>query len=83
LKKEGTTMNNTGFSLMVALGLGLAIGCGGAPPPAAADATQTGSAAAPAAGDTDGDGIPDSADKCPTQKEDGQAPDPKDGCPKA
>lgn len=31
--------------------------------------------------DTDGDGYPDSIDKCPTVKEDGQEPEPTDGCP--
>jgi hypothetical protein len=34
------------------------------------------------AADSDGDGIPDKMDKCPDKKEDGQAPNPKDGCPK-
>lgn len=31
--------------------------------------------------DTDGDGYPDEIDACPTEKEDGQPPDPTDGCP--
>jgi OmpA-OmpF porin, OOP family len=31
--------------------------------------------------DTDGDGYPDSIDECPLVKEDGQKPDPTDGCP--
>lgn len=31
--------------------------------------------------DTDGDGIPDSIDPCPLEKEDGKDPDPTDGCP--
>ena len=31
--------------------------------------------------DTDGDGFPDDVDKCPTIKEDGQEPEPADGCP--
>lgn len=35
----------------------------------------------PAPADQDGDGIADPDDKCPDQKEDGKAPDPKDGCP--
>jgi hypothetical protein len=57
--------------------------CGGAAPtPAVPDANSASSAATGAAGDSDGDGIPDSADKCPNAKEDGQPPDPKDGCPK-
>jgi hypothetical protein len=71
--------------LLLALGLGamLAIGCASDPPPAAASATSTTASGGPAAGgDTDGDGIPDTSDKCPDKKEDGLAPDPKDGCPK-
>ncbi len=32
--------------------------------------------------DRDGDGYPDSVDKCPDVKEDGQEPDKTDGCPK-
>jgi OOP family OmpA-OmpF porin len=31
--------------------------------------------------DTDKDGIPDSTDACPTEPEDGQPPNPTDGCP--
>jgi outer membrane protein OmpA-like peptidoglycan-associated protein len=31
--------------------------------------------------DRDGDGYPDNIDKCPDIKEDGQPPDPSDGCP--
>jgi outer membrane protein OmpA-like peptidoglycan-associated protein len=31
--------------------------------------------------DTDGDGVPDSVDPCPLEKEDGKDPDPTDGCP--
>ena len=31
--------------------------------------------------DQDGDGIPDDQDKCPDEAEDGNPPDPKDGCP--
>ncbi len=31
--------------------------------------------------DTDGDGVPDSVDPCPLEKEDGKEPDPTDGCP--
>jgi hypothetical protein len=67
--------------LIVGAGLVLAMsntGCGGAAPapPAAPDVAGAG-------GDKDGDGVPDGADKCPDKKEDGQAPDPKDGCPKA
>ena len=66
--------------LVVGAGMMLAMGCGGAAPtpPAAPDTAS----AAGAAGDADGDGVPDGADKCPDKKEDGQAPDPKDGCPK-
>ena len=79
---------NVKNSLLAALGVAsvLAIanvGCGAAPPapPATPDA-QTASAAVPSAADGDGDGVPDAVDKCPTKKEDGLAPDPKDGCPK-
>jgi hypothetical protein len=60
--------------------LALTVGCGGGAEPAKAPDAPATTTAAPA--DKDGDGIPDSADKCPDQKEDGQAPDPKDGCPK-
>jgi hypothetical protein len=56
--------------------------CGGSTPPAADPASAT-SAATTTAADADGDGIADGADKCPDKKEDGQAPDPKDGCPKS
>jgi hypothetical protein len=81
--------------VMIALGLGamLAIACGGGTPAATDPTTTTGATpttgAAPTTGttdiakDTDGDGIMDSVDKCPDKKEDGQAPDVKDGCPKA
>jgi len=60
-------------------GLLLSTGCGGSAPPAASPDTK----AAAASRDTDGDGVPDNVDKCPDKKEDGLAPDPKDGCPKA
>jgi hypothetical protein len=59
----------------------LLVACGGAPPPDPAAPTAPTTSAA--AGDTDSDGVPDATDKCPDKKEDGQAPDPKDGCPKA
>jgi hypothetical protein len=73
-------MIKNAFSLMAALGLVVAMGgCGGSAPPAAAPS----SAAPTTASDSDGDGIPDNVDKCPDKKEDGLAPDPKDGCPKA
>ncbi len=49
--------------------------CGGSNPPDAKDPTT-------AAKDADGDGVPDDKDKCPDKKEDGQSPDPADGCPK-
>jgi hypothetical protein len=81
--KNGMTKKEPLFGAVLAIGFGVAlaassVGCGGAPPPPAQDAK----AAATTAGDTDGDGIPDGADKCPDKKEDGQMPDPKDGCPK-
>jgi hypothetical protein len=64
---------------LVAVGL---FACGGAPPPASPDDANKTSTSGADAKDTDGDGIPDSQDKCPDKKEDGQMPDPKDGCPK-
>jgi hypothetical protein len=80
---EGFIMKSK-TSFWVVLGIGLALAgataCGDStPPPATPD-----SKAAPAdpTKDTDGDGVPDQTDKCPDQKEDGQGPDPKDGCPK-
>jgi hypothetical protein len=80
-------MTKMTFSVLAALSITFAMGCGGSAPPAAAptDTSAATSSAAPAAPgkDTDGDGIPDATDKCPDKKEDGQAPDPKDGCPKA
>jgi hypothetical protein len=82
-EEDGVMMNTKGLWLVAALGLGLGLtnlGCGGAAPPT--PATPDPAQAASAGGDADGDGIPDSADKCPDKKEDGQAPDPKDGCPK-
>jgi len=80
-------MIKEGSSLLAALGLGVAltfaVGCGGAQPPSPdVPGSSTPTAASPTA-DGDGDGVPDSVDKCPTTKEDGQAPDPKDGCPKS
>jgi hypothetical protein len=55
------------------------LACGGAPTPPATPTTPT---AAGAAGDADGDGVADPTDKCPDKKEDGQSPEPNDGCPK-
>jgi hypothetical protein len=77
-------MMKTCFALLsVAALLSLTPACGGATPtPAVPDANSASSAASGAAGDSDGDGVPDSTDKCQGQKEDGQPPDPKDGCPK-
>lgn len=75
-------MIKTCFALLSAVALlSLTPACGGAAP-AVPDANSATSAAAGAAGDADGDGVPDSDDKCADKKEDGQAPDPKDGCPK-
>ena len=75
-------MMKTRFALLSAAALlSLTPACGGAAP-AVPDANSATSAASGAAGDADGDGVPDSADKCPDKKEDGQPPDPKDGCPK-
>ncbi|HTQ47850.1 MAG TPA: hypothetical protein VMI75_34065 [Polyangiaceae bacterium] len=76
-------MIKTCFALLSVAALFTLSACGGAAPtPATPDANSASSAAAGAAGDSDSDGVPDSADKCNGQKEDGQAPDPKDGCPK-
>jgi len=82
------TLRNTSIAastlLMLALGAGAAIGC-------AAEAKMSGSleagtaptASAPPATppDDDGDGVANADDKCPAEKEDGKAPDDKDGCP--
>jgi hypothetical protein len=70
------TVLGVGFGLVLAVGN---TGCGSAPKPPATPDT----AAATGGGDSDGDGVPDGTDKCPDKKEDGAAPDPKDGCPKA
>ncbi len=62
------------------------VACGGSnPQPATPDDKNapTTDAKPSDAKDSDGDGVPDSSDKCPDKKEDGQAPDPKDGCPKS
>jgi hypothetical protein len=73
-----------GLLFVGALSILSLVACGGAAPPApAAPDTASAAGAAGGAGDSDGDGVPDGADKCPDKKEDGQAPDPKDGCPKA
>jgi hypothetical protein len=58
--------------------------CGGSSPPPSDPSTSTSATPPDAkdAKDTDGDGVPDAMDKCPDKKEDGQAPDAKDGCPK-
>ncbi len=71
------------LALVVSAGLMIA-GCGGADPTPATPASPDAKAASTTGADkdTDGDGVPDSADKCPDKKEDNQAPDPKDGCPK-
>ena len=79
--QEGSAWRiKNGLLFAGALSMLALVACGGAAPPAPA-APDTASAAG-AAGDSDGDGVPDGADKCPDKKEDGQAPDPKDGCPK-
>jgi hypothetical protein len=68
------------FGVAVVLAVGTSA-CGGeTPPPASPDSKPADSAQDK---DTDGDGVPDSADKCPDKKEDGLAPEPKDGCPAA
>jgi len=73
------------MSLALVLSAGLMIaGCGGSDPTPATPATPDAKAATTTAADkdTDGDGVPDTTDKCPDKKEDGQGADPKDGCPK-
>ena len=59
--------------------------CGGSNPQPASPDDKNAPTSSPSGGDvakdTDGDGIPDAQDKCPDKKEDGLAPDPKDGCP--
>jgi hypothetical protein len=74
------------FSVVAVLGAMVVMGgCGGGDAKPAVDPSSSApaSSAASTAADGDGDGIPDGADKCPDKKEDGQAPDPKDGCPKS
>ncbi|MGO8994639.1 MAG: hypothetical protein ACLQVI_15090 [Polyangiaceae bacterium] len=74
----------SGFSLVLGLLAVGALGCGSSPPPASSSpSTSSGSTASAGTGDSDGDGILDKDDKCPDKKEDGLAPDPKDGCPKS
>ena len=63
------------------------VACGGSnPAPATPDDKNAPTDVKPGdvkdAKDSDNDGVPDTSDKCPDKKEDGQAPDPKDGCPK-
>jgi OmpA-OmpF porin, OOP family len=64
-----------GRSALGVLGSALAVaalgGCSPAPDPKTATAKTV---------DVDGDGIPDDVDECVTEKEDGLAPLPKDGC---
>jgi hypothetical protein len=68
------------IKVLSALGVVLAVGaCGGSNPPAATPDSQSATTAGP---DSDSDGVADPVDKCPTEKEDGLPPDPKDGCPK-
>jgi hypothetical protein len=78
----------SGFSVLLGLLAVSALGCGSSPPPAPAHATTAGpvdpkNVAPGTEDDLDSDGVPNSEDKCPNQKEDGLPPSPKDGCPKA
>jgi hypothetical protein len=78
----------SGFSLVLGLLAVSALGCGSTPPPAAVQATTPApvdlkNVAPGTQDDLDSDGVPNSEDKCPNQKEDGLLPNPKDGCPKA
>jgi hypothetical protein len=78
------TIDRHGFVAALAVTAALlALGCGDATPPAASPTDVKAPSTTSATVDGDGDGIPDSVDKCPDKKEDGQAPDPKDGCPKS
>jgi hypothetical protein len=75
-----------GFAFVLGLLAAGALGCGSSPPPTPAHTAAPMDLKNVAPGtedDLDSDGVPNSADKCPNQKEDGLAPDPKDGCPKA
>jgi hypothetical protein len=77
----------SGFSFVLGLLAVGALGCGSSPPPAPAQATTTSkvdlkNVAPGTEDDLDSDGVPNSQDKCPNQKEDGLPPNPKDGCPK-
>ncbi len=80
---ESTKMRSLNtLAIATATAILLALGCQseaqlqvGSPPPPP-PVTQP-----PPPADKDGDGVPDDADKCPDQKEDGQEPDAKDGCP--
>jgi predicted small lipoprotein YifL len=76
----GVPMKTT-FSMMLSLAALVLAGCGGSSPPPSDPSAAT-TTTTDATKDTDGDGVPDSADKCPDKKEDGASPDPKDGCPK-
>jgi hypothetical protein len=74
----------SGFSLVLGLLAVSALGCGSKPPPAhATTAVDLKNTAPGTEDDLDSDGVPNSEDKCPNQKEDGLPPNPKDGCPKA
>jgi hypothetical protein len=75
-----------GFALVLGLLASGALGCGSSPPPAPSTTPSPVDLKNVAPGtedDLDSDGVPNSEDKCPGQKEDGLPPNPKDGCPKA
>jgi len=69
-----TTFTKTITLLTLGFAISL-VACGGKQPPPKAhpDADLM---------DADGDGVGDKEDKCPQKKEDKQAPNPNDGCPK-
>jgi OOP family OmpA-OmpF porin len=69
---KGTPMRTTIARALAAAALLASAACG-------PRTTIVAKAPAPPA-DADGDGIPDADDKCPSEKEDGLPPDPKDGC---
>jgi hypothetical protein len=58
---------------MTIVGVGLALACASLGCKGAKAPTQL---------DSDLDGVPDTVDRCPADKEDGAEPDPNDGCPK-
>ncbi len=67
--------------ILCALGGAATTGCCNAKKPEAPVKAPEPPPPPPPPPDSDGDGLIDSEDKCPTVPEDGNPPDPKDGCP--